>query len=309
MDEDLRTLIDAQAGMVARRQLNAAGIDSDRVRNQVRAGRWVEHTPRVLSTTTGPLGWHQWLWLAVLHAGPHSMLGSLTAAAVHGLQGWPRPHVTVLVDDELSFEPVAGIAFFRSRRPFELLRDSRPGVPVCRLEPAALLFAGYEASERAAHAVLAAAVQQRLTTPGRLVTWVDQLHPLRRARSLRRTLGDIAGGAQSGAELDVLRMCRRFSLPAPTRQRPRDDSRGRRRWTDCEWDLADGTTLVLEVDGSFHTEVRQWGDDMKRARRLTSRHRVVLRCTAYEVRHEAAEVAADLVALGVTTGRVPEDAA
>ncbi len=308
MNEELEELIAGQEGMVARRQLNAHGVHWDAARNQVAAGRWAERTPRVISTTTGPLSWDQWLWLAVLHAGPRSMLGSLTAAGRHGLKGWERPHVSVIVDDELSFEEVEGIDFFRSRRPFSLLRDPRPGIPICRLEPAVLLFAGYEAANRPAHAVIAAAVQQRLTTAERMVEWVDKLRPLRRAKPFKATLADVAGGAQSGAELAVGSMCRKFAIPLPHRQRVRTDRGGKRRWTDCEWDLPDGTTLVLEVDGSFHTEVRQWGDDMKRARRLTTRRRLVVRCSAYELRHEAAEVAADLIALGLT-GRVPENAA
>jgi hypothetical protein len=236
------------------------------------------------------------------------MLGSLTAAGQYGLEGWTRPHVSVIVDDELSFEPVDGIDFFRSRRPFSLLRGPRPGLPLCRLEAAVLLFAAYEASPRAAHGVLAATVQQRLTTPARLVEWVEQLRPLRRARDFRRTLGEIDGGAHSAAELDVRRMCRRFGLRAPERQTRRTDRGGRGRWTDCEWDLPDGTTLVLEVDGGFHMEVRQWGEDLKRARRITSPRRLVVRCTAYELRHESGEVAADLIALGLP-GRVPDDAA
>lgn len=308
MNEVLEALIAGQAGMVARRQLNAHGVDWDRVRNQVTAGRWVERTPRVVSTTTGPLSWNQWLWLAVLHAGPRSMLGGLTAAGRHGLNGWDRPQVTVMVDDELSFEEVKGVDFFRCRRPFDLLRDPRPGIPSCRIEPAVLLFAGYEATNRAAHAVVAASVQQRLTTVERMLEWVDLLRPLRRAKPFKATLADVAGGAHSGAELAVGAMCRRFGIPLPLRQRSRTDRAGRRRWTDCEWDLPDGTTLVLEVDGSFHIEVRHWADDLKRARRITTRQRLVVRCTAYEVRHEAGEVAADLIALGLP-GRVPQNAA
>ncbi len=56
---------------------------------------------------------------------------------------------------------------------------------------------------------------------------------------------------------------------------------------------------MLEVDGSFHMEVEHWGEDLKRARRLTTRERTVVRCTAYELRHEAGGVAHDLIALGV----------
>jgi hypothetical protein len=305
---DLLSLIAEQRGLVARRQLRAHGLSRFRVRNQIDGGRWVELTPRVISTTTGPLSREQHRWLGVLHAGPRSMLGGLSAAEVHGLRGWERDDVTVLVDDELSFEPVGGIHFFRSRRPFELLISPRHGIPRCQLEPAVLLWAGYDATTRAAHGVVAATVQQRLTTPERLSRWVDLLRPLRRAKAFRRTIGDIAGGAHSGAELEVRRMCRQFSMRPPDRQRIRRDRAGKRRWTDCEWDLPDGTTLVLEVDGAFHIEVRQQGDDYKRARRITTRNRTVVRCTAYELRHETDEVAADLIALGVP-GRVPDSAA
>ena len=308
MDEVLRQAIADQAGMVARRQLVHGQVDWDRVRDNVSAGRWTVRSPRVVSTFTGELTREQREWLAVLHAGPRSMLGGLTAAARHGLTGWERDVVTVYVDDELAFEPVEGVRFFRSRRSFTVLRHPRPGIPTCRVEPAVLLFAGYQSAPRPAHALLAASVQQRLTTPDRLLTWIDTLRPLRWAKPFRRTLSDVAGGAHSGAELDVRRMCRSFGLPLPTGQRHRTDSRGQQRWTDCEWDLADGSTLVLEVDGAFHLDVLQAMDDHRRTRRLTTARRTVVRCSAYEVRFEPAAVAGDLVALGLP-GRVPGDAA
>ncbi|KRB77800.1 hypothetical protein ASE01_06295 [Nocardioides sp. Root190] len=288
-----------QSGMLARRQLTALGIGWDHVERQVRAGRWALRTPRVVSTTTGELTVAQRRWLGVLHAGPRSLLGGLSAAEHLGLRGWERETVTVLVDDELSFEPVGGIDFFRSRRPFTLLAGARPGIPCAALEPAVLLWAGYDATLRAAHGVLAATVQQRLTTPARLGQTLDHLRPLRRGAGFRAMLADVEGGVHSGAERDVRRMCRRHDLPLPVRQRSRLDSAARRRWTDCEWRLADGRTLVLEVDGAFHMEASQWQDDLRRARRLTSVDRIVVRATAFELRHECAEVAADLVALGV----------
>jgi hypothetical protein len=295
----LDDLVAEQAGMVARRQLNAEGRDADHVAAQVAARRWMICTPRVVCTTTGALTWEQRCWMAVLHAGPRSLLGGLTGPGVDGLLGWHREVITVLVDDELAFEPVEGVRFFRSRRPFELLRSPRSGVPRAQLEPSLLLWAGYDAPVRAAHGVLAASVQQRLTTPDQLLTWVERLRPLRRARDFRSTLATIAGGAHSGAELAVRRLCRTSGLILPDRQRRRLDRAGRVRWTDCEWDLPDGTTLVLEVDGSFHVEVLQWGADIKRARGLTTRARLVVRCTAFELRHEPDDVVRDLVALGV----------
>ncbi|HEY0953091.1 hypothetical protein [Nocardioides sp.] len=306
MNDVLEALIAAQEGMVARRQLTRHGIDWDHVDAEVAARRWVARTPRVISTVTGELTRAQLEWQAVLHAGERSMLGGLSAAARHGLTGWDRDVVTVYVDDELSFEPVDGVRFFRSRRPFDLLRHRRPGIPVCRLEPAVLLFAAYQTTPRPAHGAIAASIQQRLTTVERMVEWVDTLRPLRWSKPFKRTLGDIAGGAHSGAE--IRRMCRRFGIAMPDGQVSRTDRAGHRRWTDCEWRLADGRVVILEIDGSFHLDVMESMEDHRRARRLTSTHRLVVRCSAFEVRHEPEQVAADLIALGLP-GRVPDTAA
>lgn len=299
MHPDAETLAARQSGMLARRQLTALGIDWNAVERQLSAGRWALRSARVVSTTTGALTVEQQRWLGVLHAGPRSLLGGLTAGARLGLRGWERADVTILVDDELSFEPVTGIQFFRSRRPFELLADPRPGIPCARLEPALLLWAGYDASLRAAHGVLAASVQQRLTTPARMMEWVNQMRPLRRAPGFRAMLRDVEGGVHSGAERDVKRLCRKFGLPLPVRQTARFDNLGRRRWTDCEWLLPGGQVLVLEIDGAFHMEVSQWTADLRRDRRLTNPGRLVVRASAFEVRHEPEELARDLIALGV----------
>jgi hypothetical protein len=300
MQRQIQQLIDAQAGMLARRQLGVLGMDWDRVNRQIVAGRWSARTPRAVSAVTGTLTIEQRRWLGVLHAGPRSMLGGLTAGARHGLTGWERDEVAVLVDDELSFEPVNGIRFFRSRRPFELLLSPRPGIPSCRLEPSLLLWAGYDARLRSAHGVLAAAVQQRLTTAARMTEWLDLLKPLRRAPGFRRMLADVEGGVHSGAERDINKMCRAFDLPLPVRQVRRRGHDGKWRWTDAEWRLVDGRILVLEVDGAFHMDVTNWTADKRRARRISSADRVVLGATAFEVRHEPAELAQDLIALGVT---------
>ena len=173
----------------------------------------------------------------------------------------------------VKLDEVDGIRFFRSRRPFGLLASPRTGIPSARLEPALLLWAGYDAAPRPAVGVLAAAVQQRLTSATRLLEWVDGLFPLRRAKLFRSALSDIDAGAHSTAELDVGRMCRRFAMPLPARQTHRRDRGGRVRWTDCEWDLPDGTIVVLEVEGAAHMEVRQWEADLRRHRRVTAQQR------------------------------------
>ncbi len=292
-------LAESQADVVARRQLRALGVTEATVRAHLRVGRWAERTSTVLTTTTGRLTWEQRVWVAVLHAGPRALVGGLTSAALHGLRHWQRDDVTVVVDDELSFDPVPGVRFFRSRRPFPHWRSPRLAVPTLQLEPAVLVTAAYVEPLRAGLGAIAATVQQRLSTPRRYADMLEALHPLRRSRDFRRLVGDLAGGAQSVAEIDVRRACRLAGVEPPHRQRLRVDRAGRRRYTDCEWDLPGDRVLVLEVDGAFHLEVAAYASDMRRQRRLTTPQRLVLRCSATELRHEPEQVMSDLIALGV----------
>ena len=288
-----------QHGMLARRQLLELGIDRHRVRNQVAAGRWVLRTPLVVSTTTGHLAATQRVWLGLLHAGPGSVVGGLTAASLHGLRGWDRPETCILVAADADVRPVTGLAFVRTRRPIGDFVSPRIAAPVCRIEPAVLLFAAYTRSSRTASGLLAAVVQQRLTTAHELASWVDAMRPLRRARSFRQTLADITGGAQSLGELDVGRFCRRYGFPEPRRQVRRRARDGSLRFTDCEWTLPDGRTVVLEVDGAFHLDVASWEADIARERSLVVDGAILLRCTATELRQSPERLARDLFALGL----------
>jgi hypothetical protein len=296
-----------QGGQVSRRQLNALGITHNDVRHQVAARRWVNRTPMVVGTTTGPVSFAQRIWTGVLHAGPGAVVGGLTALEVHGLTGWHRDRVCVLVDDEATITSVPGIDFVRTRRGLTTMAAPRTRLPVCLVEPATLLFAGYTRSSRTACGLLAAVVQQRMTTPDRLARWIDLMQPLRRARLFRTTLGEIDGGAQSLAEIDVGRLCKRFGLPRPERQVRRRDSDGRLRFTDCEWLGHDGRRVVLEVDGAFHMDAARWADDIARERGLVTDGAVVLRCSTLELRREPGAVMRDLALL--LLGRVAEPSA
>jgi hypothetical protein len=170
--------------MLAIEQLSRLGVTRALMRNQLRAERWVRRTDRVVGTTTGELTRAQLMWLGVLHVGNGALVGGLTAAGVHGLRNWERDQVTILVPDDWSFDPVPRLHFFRTRRPLGVLRapsSSQGALPVCRLEPAVLLFGGYDRSPRTAQGVVAACVQQRLTSPDLLRDWIVRLRPLRRS--------------------------------------------------------------------------------------------------------------------------------
>jgi hypothetical protein len=195
--------------------------------------------------------------------------------------------------------PLPGIRFHQSRRAYRGWVHPTAQPPRLRVEHAALLTAERDKHLRRAIGLLAAHVQQRLTTTERLLESSHDITKLRNGRILRLALGDIAGGAHSFAEIDVGRLCLEAGLRPPDRQRVRLDKKGRRRYLDCEWTLPDGTVVVLEVDGSFHMRTENWWRDMRRERAVVISGRRVLRCASVEVRLEPDAIIADLVAIGV----------
>ncbi len=156
------------------------------------------------------------MWAGLLHAGPNSAIAGLTALELHGLRHWHREEITILLPKSHNLEPLSGVRFVETRRPVILFATGTP--PAWRTEPAALLFAAYLPNSRTALGLLAAVVQQRLTTPERLLVELPRLHPLRRSRPFRATLEEITDGAHSVHELDLVRMCRHEGLPMPDRQ-------------------------------------------------------------------------------------------
>lgn len=308
MTESWQDLLQRQEQLVARRQLAAFGLSRHHVRNQVAAGRWLKRSSTVVSTFTGPLAAIHRCWLGILHAGEPALVAGLTAAELHGLRRWERGEITILVGHHRVIEPVEGIRFVRTRRDFGRWRHPDSALPLCRPEPAILWAAAYDVGPRSGQGLLAAAVQQRITTAAALRTQLAELTPLYRAPLFREVLDEISGGAQSLGEIDIARMCRNFGLPLPVRQRQRRDAAGRRRYTDCEWDLPDGHVLVLEVDGGFHMEVEHWEADIVRERDLLDRRRHLVRCTTRELRDSPERVAAALRRFGIRSPRVAQRA-
>jgi hypothetical protein len=286
-----------QCDVIARRQLNALGYDDQYVDAQVAARRWQLVSDVVACTTTGALTRQQMMWAGVLHAGPGSAIGGLTALERRGLRNWHRDEITVLLRKSHNLQPLDGVRFVETRRPVSLYATG--ALPTWRVEPAALLFAGYTTSSRTALGLISAVVQQRLTTPDRLLVEIDRMQPLRRAKRFKATLGYIADGSHSLGELRVVRMCVEHRLPIPDRQTRRIDASGRLRYTDAEWRLPSGKVVVLEVDGGFHMEVIHWENDIVRERDLVTTGAVVLRCTVRELDEEPHRIATSLRAVGV----------
>jgi hypothetical protein len=223
------------------------------------------------------------------------MLTGFTAAECLGLTGWQREWIDVLAPAGASPPPVVQefrIHLHRSRR-----HRAAAGSDAfrCQALPGALVVAVRSfRSSRPACGLLAAAVQQRLVTPERLLAAVETPECTRHRRALRAALHDIAGGSQALSEIDVLRLCQRYRLPAPLRQAIRREPDGKRRYLDATWRRADGRLVVAEVDGALHLAVSNWWADQERQNWLALGDALVLRFPSWAVRHDEATVSRQL---------------
>lgn len=259
-----------QAGLVSREQLNEHEVGPSIVKAQVAAGRWCAIGSVVVATFTGPLLNEARRWAALLNTGPGSALCGRSALEVRGLTGWSSETVQVIVDRGASPERLDCVRIHESRRHRGSDVSAVNGLACHSVERAAIDVASWCPSDRTAIGVLAAVVQQRLTSPTRLQETLERQGRIRRRRLIADTINDLAGGAQALSEIDYGRLFERWGLPRPTRQAIRHDQRGRRRYLDVEWTLPSGERKALEIDGMGHLEPNRWYADLLRAADITA---------------------------------------
>jgi hypothetical protein len=136
------------------------------------------------------------------------------------------------------------------------------------VERSALDAASWSDHPRTCAGILAAVVQQRLSTAPRLLQELEKSGPIRHRPLIRQTLDDVAGGAQALSEIDIGRLCHRHGLNVSARQAFRLDAQGRRRYLDGVVTGPNGKQVAFEVDGALHLAVRSYWEDMERSNEL-----------------------------------------
>jgi hypothetical protein len=301
--DELRHFAVRQHGVMHRDQLRALDISRNYVTSQIDAKRWTAVGQNVVLLQNAPPLRDQLMWLAVLDASDDVALGSHTSLELAGFKSFSREagQVHLIIQRGARTTPMPGVRVHESRR----LRAEdivlTRGLPRTETARSVLDAAAWQPYPRFACLMVAAAVQQRLTTAERLDAAMRTVGRIRHKAYLRLAIADVAAGAESLGEIDLAHLCRKFGLVAPNRQNRRRDSSGRWRYLDSEWDLPSGEVVVLEIDGRHHLDVANWQADMKRERSIVISRRWVLRATVLELRLEAASVFADLRAMGVPT--------
>ncbi|MGV9809127.1 hypothetical protein [Micromonospora chersina] len=287
----------AQAGVVTTAQATRL-LSEGTVRGLVRSGRWRSLCRGILLTGNGRLTRDQQLWLAVLAAGPGAVLAGATAASEAGVRGLRPEPLHLLMPAErragttlrrLPIDMPAVLVHRTAVLPAAHLQRARP--PRTTTARAVVDAAGWARGVEEAQIVLASACQQRRVSPAELAAVLDVLPRVPRRGLIRRTVADLAGGAEALSELDFLALCRRHRLPRPDLQHHRRDAAGRQRWLDAYWRE---WRLHVEIDGAHHMDVRQWADDMRRQNDVWTTGDRILRFPAWLVRAHPDEVAATL---------------
>lgn len=267
----------AQGDVIAVWQLR----DDERrsVRRAVRLGQWRQVTRRVVTSSHRSLDPSTMAWAAVLHGGPDAHLTGRNAMVLHGWRGDLAAPFDVAVPPDLHLRERP--AWLRIRR-----IQQRPAVasqpPRLRIHEAIAHATRWARTDREAIYLLLSALQQRITTVRHILNLGGP--NTARAGLSRSVLIEFRDGIQSLNELDFNGLCTRYGLPAPTRQVPVRDKRGKCRSIDVEFRV--GTSVLrVEVEGVGHLDPDEWLADIDRHNDIVlADHSTYLRVASITIR-------------------------
>ena len=261
MDERAVTeLLKAQDGVVSRRQLLALGVTDSEIERKLRRREWARVHVGVYVEHTGPLTWEQRAWAAVLFFTPAALAGpsALRAARVRAHRQEDTAPIRVCVDATRSVRSRPGIVVVRLAD-WDSVTQTNLSPPRQRLEHALLCAASAKVREDEAVAMLADAVQQGRTTPGRLLAALEEQPRLRHRRLLLEILRDVDAGAYSVLERRYLvKVERAHGLPTGARQR-RVHQGKRPAFRDVDY-VELGTSVELDGRIGHEEATDQWAD-------------------------------------------------
>jgi very-short-patch-repair endonuclease len=257
LPEGCRQLIDLQRGVLARWQAQEIGLEWSTIKWQLDSGRWASLQRGVYATFTGVPSWEATCWAAVLRVGPEAVLSHQTAAELDGLTNARSPVIHVSIPLTKHIGSIPGIRLHRSVRLANARHPSKTP-PRTRIEETVLDLTQAAKTIDGAFGWLCQACGSRLTTPGLLLTALQQRPKVRWRAILLSTLGDIDDGAQSVLEIRYVRDVERpHRLPRARRQARVTRSSGRI-YLD---NLVDRYRTCIELDGkAAHPTAERWRD-------------------------------------------------
>lgn len=263
--DQIDDLLERQDGVIARRQVLAAGMPPSYVIRKVRRREWSQVHPGVYVNHTGPRTWRQRAWAAVLVCWPAALDG-WSAIRAHEGPGRRRDAGPIEVVVPHGRHPVAppGVRVRGSRR-FAESTQPHTSPPRQRYDDAIVELADRADDELSAVAILADACGGRRTTAARLHDQIAQMARLRRRSWLIAVLRDVAAGTCSVLEHRYLTDVERpHGLPRGRRQVAAVGPDGRRMFRDIVYAGA-AWRQIVELDGRLgHDTTRDRDRDFER---------------------------------------------
>jgi very-short-patch-repair endonuclease len=275
-----------QHGLVAARQIVAAGVSRDALRHRVSTG-WLRRRHRGVYLV-GPLETpHTAAMAAVLAYGEGALLSHYPAAVLWGLRPAPAHtmHVTVVASGLTSRD---GIGAHRTRHLHPADATRQHGIPVTSPARTLLDLAATASAKTLARATDEARIH-RLVTDGSLNEQFERYPAHRGIRALTHAIETEPRLTRSEAERRLLELIRAARLPDPQTNVLVD-----RYEVDFLWPEHH---LVVEVDGyAFHSMRRSFERDRRRDARLTAMGYRATRVTWRQITDEPEAVIATLAA-------------
>ncbi|MEO5608120.1 MAG: hypothetical protein ABIQ61_06650 [Ornithinibacter sp.] len=268
-----RDLATDYGGVLSRALLRTVDVDHEMVRRELATERWAIHGNQTVAMTTGPLDVMARRWRAIWEVGVRvAALDGVTALQHAGMTGFVDHDVHVSVKHTVEVAPLDGVRIHKVVRRLEH-EVLGAGIPRTRAAVAAIRAAHWASTDRQAALLLVLPVQQRLCTGAQLIEAETLVRGRNRRRLIRVLVRDVADGAHSLGELDLVHACRRRGLPEPARQEVRRLPGGRA-YLDVAWRES---RLAVEVDGAGHAMGLQMLDDALRQNEVQLGHELVLR--------------------------------
>lgn len=247
---DLRRLAGEQFGVLTSGQAHAAGMTERQISARVASGQWVRIHRGVYQTQPGRSEWSARALAGLFAAGRGAALTHASAAYLHGLGQSPQL-IEIGVPADRRVRRHAGLVVRRDRDILEHADDTawpwRTTVEHTVIDLAATV------SLDEAVALVARAVQRRLTTAHALRAVLMARPRHRWRRQLGEALAVVAQGAESTLEVRFIGdVVRPHGLPSPVLQQPIGGARG---WhSDAAFA---GQRVLVELDGRLGHE--GWG--------------------------------------------------
>ncbi len=260
-----------QHGVVARRQLFAAGYSAKTIRRRIQKGILLEVTPRVLTVAGVPNGRGRRAMTAVLHAGEHVVLSHTSAAAWWRISGFRLEPIHVAIERNRHWEARDGMIVHHATVLPTAFRTVLDAIPITTPALTILHLAGMISPERL-EAAVDHAWSLRLIDGADLAEVLDRM--AQRGRNGVAALRTIAGARpatwtppQSNLESRFLQLTKTHSLGRFECQVVLQDDGWQARVDFVDRDVP----LVVEVQSQrYHAALSQRSRDAERRRRIES---------------------------------------